>query len=157
MAGGDLNGDGKTDLVTVNRGGGNNNEGSISIGLGDGAGHFTIQPNVSAMNASNPGGIAFADFNSDGKMDLATPSDFGFSILLGNGAGGFAPRTQITTANASSIRTADLNGDGKADLAMVSEGGGGKVSIVFGDGMGGFSAPSQYNVGAEPSDLGWRI
>jgi hypothetical protein len=153
VAGGDLNGDGKTDLVTVNRGGGNNNEGSISIGLSDGAGHFTIQPSASARNASNPAGIGFADFNSDGKMDLATPSGFGFSILLGNGAGGFAPRTHITTANAGSIRTSDLNGDGKADLAMVPEDGTGKVSVVFGDGTGGFSAPSQFSVGAFPSDL----
>jgi hypothetical protein len=153
VAGGDLNGDGKTDLVTVNRGGGNNNEGSISISLGDGAGHFIAQPNPSTRTASNPGSVGFADFNSDGKMDLAIPSGFGFSILLGNGTGGFAPRTHITTANASSIRTADLNGDGKADLAMVSEGGDGKVSVVFGDGMGGFSSPSQFNVGAFPSDL----
>jgi hypothetical protein len=152
VAGGDLNGDGKTDLVTVNFSGGNNNEGSISIALGDGAGHFTIMPNASARSASNPVGIAFADFNGDGKMDLATPSGFGFSILLGNGAGGFAPRVHITTANASSIRSADLNGDGKADLAMVDEGGG-KLSVVFGDGMGGFSAPSQFNVGAFSPDL----
>ena len=153
VASGDLNSDGKPDLVTVNRGGGNNNEGSISIGLGDGAGHFIIQPNPSTRTASNPAGVGFADFNSDGKMDLAIPSGFGFSILLGNGAGGFAPRTHITTANAGSIRTADLNGDGKADLAMVPEDGSGKVSVVFGDGMGGFSTPSQFNVGAFPSDL----
>jgi hypothetical protein len=153
LSGGDLNGDGKTDLVTVNRGGGNNNEGSISIGLGDGAGHFTMQPNVSARSASNPVAVAFADFNSDGKMDLATPSGFGFSILLGNGAGGFAPRTHITTANSSSIRTADLNGDGKADLAMVGEGPNDKLSVLLGDGLGGFSAPLQFNLGAFPSDL----
>jgi hypothetical protein len=153
VAGGDLNGDGNTDLVTVNRGGGNNNEGSISIALSDGAGHFTIQPNASARNAANPAGIAFADFNSDGKMDIATPSGFGFSILLGNGAGGFAPRTHITTANAVSIRSGDLNGDGKADLAMVPEDSTGKLSVVFGDGLGGFSAPSQFTVGVSPIDL----
>jgi hypothetical protein len=153
LAGGDLNGDGKTDLVTVNRGGGNNNEGTISVGLGDGAGHFTMQPNPSVRTAANPAEVGFADFNSDGKMDLAVPSGFGFGILLGNGAGGFAPRTEITTANATSIRTADFNGDGKADLAMVPEDGTGKLSIVFGDGMGGFSAPSQFSVGASPSDL----
>ena len=152
-AGGDLNGDGKIDLVTVNRSGGNNNEGSISIGLSDGAGHFTMQPNVSVPTAVNPIGVAFADFNKDGKTDLAVPSGFGFSILLGNGTGGFAPRTHITTSNSSSIRTADLNGDGNADLVMVSEEVNGKTSVVLGNGMGGFTAPVQFNLGHFPSDL----
>jgi hypothetical protein len=153
VSGGDLNGDGKIDLVTVNRGGGNNNEGSISIGLSDGAGHFTIQPNASARTAANPIGVAFADFNNDGKLDLAVPSGFGFSILLGNGAGGFAPRTHITTANASSLRAADFNNDGKVDLAMVSEEINGKTSVVLGDGVGGFTAPLQFNLGNFPSDI----
>jgi hypothetical protein len=153
VSGGDLNGDGKIDLVTVNRGGGNNNEGSISIGLSDGAGHFTMQPDVSARSASNPVGVAFADFNKDGKMDLAVPGGFGFSILLGNGAGGFAPRTHITTANSNSLRTADLNGDGNADLVMVSEEINGKTSVLLGDGSGGFGAPLQFNLGTFPSDL----
>ncbi len=153
LAGVDLNADGKTDLVTVNRGGGNNNEGSISVGLGDGTGHFTMQPNASVRTAANPARLGFADFNSDGKMDLAIPSGFGFSILLGNGEGGFAPRTHITTANSSSIRSSDLNGDGKADLAMISEEVNGKLSVVLGDGMGGFGSPLEFSVGNFPSDL----
>ena len=153
ISGGDLNGDGKTDLVTVNSGGGNNNEGSISIGLSDGAGHFTMQPNVSVPTAVNPLGPAFADFNKDGKTDLAVPSGFGFSILLGNGAGGFAPRTHITTANSSSIRAADLNADGNVDLAMISAEPNGKASVVLGNGLGGFGAPQQFNLGFFPSDL----
>ena len=148
VGGGDLNGDGKTDLVTVNR-----FVGSISIGLSDGSGHFTMQPNISLSTAVNPVGVAFADFNNDGKMDLAVPSGFGFTILLGNGAGGFAAPTRITTANSSSIRAGDLNGDGKIDLAMVSEEINGKTSVVLGDGTGGFGAPLQFNIGTFPSDL----
>ena len=153
VSGGDLNGDGKIDLVTVNRGGGNNNEGTISIGLSDGAGQFAMQPNFSVRTAVNPVGVAFADFNNDGKMDLAVPSGFGFSILLGNGAGGFAPPTHITTANSGSIRAADFNGDSKVDLAMISEELNGKTSVVLGDGTGGFTAPLQFNIGTFPSDL----
>jgi len=147
LAGGDLNGDGKIDLVSLNRGD------NISVGLSDGTGHFTIQPNVSVRIASNPVEVAFADINKDGKMDLAVPSGFGFSILLGNGTGGFAPGTHITTANSSSIRAADLDGDGNVDLAMVDEGVNGKTSVVRGDGAGGFTAPLQFSLGAFLSDL----
>jgi len=75
---GDLNGDSKIDLVTVNRGGGNNGEGTISIGLSDGAGHFTMQPRPSVRTPPNPIGVAFADFNKDSKMDLAVPGGFWF-------------------------------------------------------------------------------
>jgi FG-GAP-like repeat/FG-GAP repeat len=154
VSGGDLNADGKIDLVTVNRGGGTiNNEAAISIALSDGTGHFTIQPNASVRTASNPIGVAFADFNKDGKMDIAVPSGFGFSILLGNGAGGFAPRIHSTTANSSSIRAADFNGDGNVDLAMVDEGFNGKTSVVLGDGTGGFTAPLQFTLGSFHSDL----
>lgn len=153
VAGGDLNGDGKVDLVTLHRSGGTNNEGSLSIGLANGAGQFVMQPIVSVGTAVNPAGVAFADINKDGKMDLAVPSGFGFSILLGNGTGGFAPRTHITTANSSSIRAADLNGDGNIDLAMVSEEINGKISVVLGDGLGGFGAPLQFSLGFFPSDL----
>jgi hypothetical protein len=150
VSGGDLNGDGKTDLVTANRSG---SPIGLSIGLSDGTGHFVMQPNVAVEIASNPIGVAFADFNKDGKMDIAVPSGFGFSILLGNGAGGFAPRTRITTANSSSIRAADFNGDGKPDLAMVSEEMNGKTSVVLGDGTGSFGAPLQFSLGAFASDL----
>ena len=40
LAGGDFNGDGKFDLVVLNRAGGNNNGGSILLFLGDGTAHF---------------------------------------------------------------------------------------------------------------------
>ncbi|HEU4433197.1 MAG TPA: VCBS repeat-containing protein, partial [Pyrinomonadaceae bacterium] len=144
---------GKIDLVTVNRGGGNNNEGTILIALSDGTGHFTMEPSVSVRTPSNPVGVAFADINKDGKMDLAVPSGFGFSILLGNGTGGFAPRTHFTTANAGSIRAFDLNSDGNIDLAMTDEGMNGKTSVVLGDGTGGFGTPLQFTLGSFQSDL----
>ncbi|HEX6715838.1 MAG TPA: FG-GAP-like repeat-containing protein [Pyrinomonadaceae bacterium] len=150
VGGGDLNGDGKIDLVTVNRGG---NPTTISIGLSDGTGHFVMQPKVPVGTSVNPVGVAFADFNKDGKMDLAVPGGGSFNILLGNGAGGFAAPTQITTGHADSIRAADLNGDGKVDLAMISNEFNGKTSVVFGDGLGGFSAPLQLSLGGFASDL----
>jgi NAD(P)-dependent dehydrogenase (short-subunit alcohol dehydrogenase family) len=40
-----------------------------------------------------PGGVAIADFNQDGRLDIATPYNNGTaSILLQNSIGGFSPR-----------------------------------------------------------------
>ena len=154
VGGADLNADGKIDLVTMNRSGTSHLDGSVLVALSDGTGQFTIQPDVPVGTAVNPIGMAFADFNNDAKTDIAVPTGFGFSILLGNGAGGFlGPRTHITTANATSIRSADLNGDGNADLAMVAEGVNGKTSVVLGNGTGGFGAPLEFTLGFFPSDL----
>jgi hypothetical protein len=153
LATGDFNADGNPDLLTINHGGGTNNEGSISIALGDGAGHFAVSPSLSCPTPSNPKAVGIADLNGDGKIDLAIPSGFGFSILLGDGVGGFGPRTRITTANASSIAVSDFNADGKADLAMVSEEPNGKLSIVLGNGAGGLGPPLQLSVGYFPEDV----
>ena len=86
-------------------------------------------------------------------MDLAVPSGGSFSILLGNGAGGFAAPVQIATAKSGSIRAGDFNVDGKPDLAMVAEETNGKTSVVLGDGLGGFGAPLQLSIGTFPTDL----
>jgi hypothetical protein len=148
----DVNGDGNVDLITQVSGG-TNLEGAIAVALGDGTGHFGTASIFSARRPSNPTKVAIADFNQDGNADLAVPGGFGFSILLGNGAGGFAPRTHITTANSSSIATGDVNGDGRADLAMVSEEPNGKLSVVLGDGAGGFSQPFQASAGSFSRDV----
>ena len=151
LVAGDFNNDGNLDALTINRlfGGG-----SISILQGDGTGHFGAPSNFPLPSiASNPRGVAIADFNTDGKADLAIAASFGFSILPGNGAGGFGPATHITTVGATSLRTADLNGDGKFDLAIVAEQQEGKLSIVLGNGNGTFGPPTQHTVGYFPSDL----
>jgi hypothetical protein len=58
--------------------------------------------------------LAVADFNSDGKADLATTT----GILLGNGDGTFQPLTAYPTTGYAVIGLAvgDFNGDGKADV-----------------------------------------
>jgi len=151
LAGGDFNGDGKLDLLTLNLGGGPN--GSISVFLGDGAGHFGAPTLFPVGISVNPKQVGVADLNGDGKLDLAIPSGFGFSILIGNGSGGFGPATQITTANSQSIVVADFNGDTKPDLAMVNGEQNSKLSVVLGDGSGSFGPPTQFDVGTFPSDL----
>src|SRR5437870_5460287 len=60
---GDLNGDGRPDLVVVNRG-----EGSASIFLATGTGAFAAPKGYSV--GTSPQAVTVADLNSDGKIDL---------------------------------------------------------------------------------------
>src|SRR5438105_4093410 len=70
----------------------------------------------------NPFAVALADFNGDGKIDLAVANSgtSTVSVLLGNGTGTFGAKTDFTTGSGPrSVAAADLNGDGKLDLVLA--------------------------------------
>jgi len=86
--------------------------------------------------------IIMADFNGDGKPDIATGVSIGldafFSVQLGNGDGTFAsPLLQSIPSGTAfdSALAGDLNEDGKVDLAIPYAGG---VILYFGKGDGTF-------------------
>jgi VCBS repeat-containing protein len=103
--------------------------------------------NVNFSAAANsavsvPEFAAIADFNGDGKMDLAVSNFFPggqtVSILLGNGTGGFgAPVPYNVGISPSAIATGDFNADGKTDLAVVNQDAA-TTSILLGNGNGTF-------------------
>jgi type II secretory pathway component GspD/PulD (secretin) len=89
-----------------------------------------------------PTGVATADFNGDGKLDLAVTNqgDATVSILLGNGDGTFGAQGTVTTgAGPSAIAAGDFNADGKLDLAVANFTDN-TISILLGNGDGTFSA-----------------
>jgi hypothetical protein len=140
---GDLNGDGKLDLVTSN-----NTDNNISVLLNNGDGTFQIAVNYNVGSA--PLGLAVADFNNDSKQDVVVvnSSDSDVSLLLGNGDGTLQSAVSVGSLTGPTyVAVADFNNDGKMDMAITSSY---KLYIYLGNGNGTFQTPVQYG----PSDLG---
>jgi hypothetical protein len=148
LAVGDFNGDGNTDLVVANLGDGSSTAGSIGILLGVGDG--TFRPQLTYSAGFNPGYVVVADFNGDGKADLAVASDGSagsLDVLLGNGDGTFQATLTYSGFFPSSIAVGDFNGDGKADLAMSNapaHGSLSEVTVLLGNGNGAFQPAVNY-------------
>jgi hypothetical protein len=154
VATGDFNGDGNLDLVVANE---NCQDQSCSasgvsvlLGIGDG----TFQPKIDYATGTGPAALGVADFNGDGKLDLAVVNsvDGTVSILLGNGDGTFHTAVDYTmtggqaSAVQSSITVADFNGDNRQDIvAAIGNTTGADVAILLGKGDGTFTAPTTFS------------
>jgi hypothetical protein len=100
----------------------------------------------------SPVSVAVGDFNRDGKQDFVTanllPSTV--SIRLGDGAGSFGAATTLGVGEGPySVAVGDFNGDGKQDLVTANSGPNsppGSVSILLGDGAGGFGAATNFSI-----------
>lgn len=135
----DFRGDGKADLAVVNEYDGTGDPGTVSILLGNGDG--TFQTHVDYPVGNYPVGIVAADFNGDGKIDLAVVNDTDstVSILFGNGDGTFQSQTLVSVGTEpTSLGSGDFNGDGKVDL-ITSNVGAGTVTVLLNKGNGSFT------------------
>lgn len=117
----DVNGDGKPDAIGLFNY--QDTGGAIVVKLGNGAGGFSTSTRIAVSDSL--ASLVLADFNKDGKLDIAAAVS-GASvarIFLGDGKGGFAPGVDYATGNApQAVAVGDFNGDGKADLAVAYQG-----------------------------------
>ena len=147
---GDFDSDGALDLAVVNYG-----SNDLSVLLGNGSGGFTSHTDSPHAVGGRPHSVTAGDFDSDGDLDLAVANhaSFNVSVLLGDGAGGFASQaTHAVGSYPRSLATADFDSDGDLDLALA-HGSPGSASVLLGDGMGGFGAPSTFGVGHNPQSV----
>jgi hypothetical protein len=148
----DFNGDGKLDLAvpvysifTP--------LGDMSILLGNGDGTFTAGPTF-VLVGQNVNNAVVADFNGDGKPDLAIslPDANEVQVLLGNGDATFTAMPAISVPGVFVVATGDFNGDGKADLVVVNPGPN-TVTILLGNGDGTFTEKATIAVAGGPQSI----
>ncbi len=107
----------------------------MSVLVGTGTGGFTVAPGSPIAVGTQPSSVVAADFNGDGKTDLAV-ANFGsnnVSLLLGNGDGTFTPASDSPIAVGNSpdaVSQGDFNGDGTPDL-VVSNSADNTVSVLL--------------------------
>jgi hypothetical protein len=152
LAVGDVNGDGRPDVVASGAGGsGGPSRGIARVLLGNGDGTFQISPTpydsgVSAGGWANS--VALGDLNGDGALDLAIANypDSTTGVLLGNGDGTFGSTVLYDSGSRLAwVNTiADVNGDSKRDLIVANAAG--AVGVLVGNGDGTFQPPQTYAI-----------
>ncbi|MBV9211093.1 MAG: VCBS repeat-containing protein, partial [Acidobacteria bacterium] len=142
----DFNHDGKDDFATANYN--ENMQGSVSVGLNNGAGGFT----VSSINVGlGTDYIVAGNFTNDSNIDLvaANGGSNNLTLLAGSGTGTFTPTTFTAGLLPTSIAVGDFNGDTRSDIAVTNYSSS-DVSVLLQQAGGGFGSPTNIPVGAQP-------
>jgi hypothetical protein len=144
---GDLNGDGKPDLVIANAG--DNNVSVLLNTTAPGASTPSFAAAQSFATESQPASVALVDLNGDGKLDIVVADDSAagtVSVLLNATAPGsttpsFANHINFVTGpNPTSVAIGDINYDGRPDL-IVANSGSNTVSVLINGTAPGATTP----------------
>jgi hypothetical protein len=155
---GDLNGDGKQDVVIANRCGSDyycSASGTVAVLLGNGNGTFQSAVTYSS-GGKNANSVAIADLNKDGHLDIvaANGSELnsnqpgGIGVLLNAGNGTFEPAVFYPSGGQEPgpVEINDVNGDNIKDVVVGNYSPASAiVSVFIGNGDGTFKTPANYS------------
>ncbi|WP_214071778.1 FG-GAP-like repeat-containing protein [Mucilaginibacter sp. dw_454] len=160
LAVGDIDGDGKPDVVISNQ-----SANTVSVLRNSSTpGTINFDTKVDFATGSGPGSVVIADFDGDGKSDLAVTNNYGnsLSVLQNNSVSGiitsssFTAHVDYTTdLHVYSLTAGDLDGDGKPEIIVdnISQS---TISIYHNQSASGsisFAAKVDFATGAQPENV----
>lgn len=145
----DVNGDSKLDIIAANP-----ESGTVTVLLGDGAGHFHSAPGSPFPAGHLPNDIGIGDFNDDGHPDLliANHQTPYITLLLGDGRGGFRPaaHSPFTTHSAPhphGVGVGRFCGSDQPLDAVIDSWATNQVELLTGDGHGDIANGPMFPAG----------
>jgi hypothetical protein len=142
----ELTGDGLPDVVVCGQ------DGTVSVLRNVGLGSFAPTWDMIHLNALNR--IEAADLNKDGRMDLVVTAAVAgqVDVQLGSGGSGVSfGGVSSYTAGGAALALGDVNGDTFPDA--VTGGPGANLSVLLGNGTGGFGPPTTWPTSNLPTDI----
>lgn len=153
VAAADFDKDGFADVAVANS---DSDDIAIFKGVGDGSlGEPTYLPLATGIE---PVSIVASDVNGDSFVDLvvSTRERNGVSLFLGRPGGDFAREQTVWLHQGrqpEDVLATDIDGDGRVDLATADKGSS-TISLLFGDGTGGFTGQASFDVGSfDPTQI----
>ncbi len=160
---GDLNGDGRLDMVTASS---RDSNVAVFLNTTNVGGPLTFANATRFTVGNTPTQVMLADVNNDGDLDLLVAhnggggfgggNNRGVTIRLGNGDGTFQAQSEIADASgrrATALGIADFNQDNNLDIAVTNDNTPGSVRLLTGAGNGTFTNGGDFTVGSNPTDL----